>query len=306
MFLHWLRLLGMRLLLRCRSLSRLPLVSRPSAPPPGAPRWRRQSLLALCLWLLVWAGGPGAWAQDRVELRLAERTVEADVYRPAAAPRGAVILSHGFTRSRRTLGGHAAALAEAGFIALTPDLPCTFDFRCNAQALGELVALLREGGRLGEPVAGVVLVGFSAGALSSLLAAATPGVVGYVGLDPFDRTRVDPPSALGLDFARSLQTEAVILRAPPSRCNAEAVAAPWAQALPALRLERVIDGASHCDFESPSDWICGLACGAADPARQALVRRELLEAVERWLPRLSPRAAEVSRPSADPSRPGAD
>lgn len=251
----------------------------------GAMFQRQLHLLALCLTMLCGMAPVAVRAQDSVELVLAERTVQADVYRPAGSARGAVILSHGFTRSRRTLGDHAAALAGAGFLALTPDLPYTFDFRRNAQALGELVALLREGGRLGEPVAGVVLVGFSAGALSSLLAAATPGVVGYVGLDPFDRTRVDPPSALGLDFARGLQTEAVILRAPPSRCNAEAVAAPWAQALPALRLERVIEGASHCDFESPSDWICRLACGPTDPDRQALVRRELLEAVERWLPR---------------------
>ena len=65
--------------------------------------------------------------------------VTLDVY-PAAGPlRGAAILSHGFTRSRRTLAGHAQALADAGVLTLTPDLPCTFDFRCNARALAALV-----------------------------------------------------------------------------------------------------------------------------------------------------------------------
>jgi dienelactone hydrolase len=225
-----------------------------------------------------------AAAQATIELRLAGRTVAVDVYRPVGPLRGAVILSHGFTRSRTTLGGHAAALAAQGILALTPDLPATFDFRRNAQGLGELVAMLRVGGDLGPPVARVVLVGFSAGGLSSLLAAATPGVVGYVGLDPFDRSLPDGQMALGLAFAPSLKTEALLLRAPPSRCNAESVAAPWSKALPALWTDRVIPGASHCDFESPSDWMCAIACGAPDPARQALVRAALVEAMERWLP----------------------
>jgi pimeloyl-ACP methyl ester carboxylesterase len=130
----------------------------------------------------------------------------------------------------------------------------------------------------------VVLVGFSAGGLSSLLAAATPGVVGYVGLDPFDRLASDGASGLGRGFARGLQTEAILLRAPPSRCNAQSVAEPWGALLPRLRYDRLIDGASHCDFESPTDWMCRLACGATDPQREGAVRAALLEAVARWLP----------------------
>jgi hypothetical protein len=129
----------------------------------------------------------------------------------------------------------------------------------------------------------VVLVGFSAGGLSSLLAAGAPGVVGYVGLDPFDK--VQGGGALGRDFAPGLRTEALLLRAPPSRCNAQAVAAPWGGLLPRLLEDRLIEGASHCDFESPTDWMCRVACGATDPKRQGVVREVLLGAVERWLPR---------------------
>ena len=206
-----------------------------------------------------------------------------DVYPTASPPRGAAILSHGFTRSRRTLAGHAQALADAGVLTLTPDLPCTFDFRCNARALAALVGALRAGGTFGAPVERVMLVGFSAGGLSSLLAAHTPGVVGYVGLDPFDRTLPDEAERLGLAAATRLRTEALLLRAPPSRCNAEAVAAPWATALPALWRDELIAGASHCDFESPTDWMCRLACGDIDPARQQRVRQGLLEAAGRWM-----------------------
>jgi dienelactone hydrolase len=229
-------------------------------------------------------GNAGPNARETRTVSLAGRTVELDIHRPATVPRGAVILSHGFTRSRTTLAEHASALAGIGALALSPDLPYTFDFQRNAQALYELVAMLRQGGHLGGPVSRVVLVGFSAGALSSLLAAASPGVVGYIGLDPFDKVLADRQGALGLDFAPLMRTPAVLLRAPASRCNAQAVAAPWAAALPGLVLDRVIDGASHCDFESPTDWICRLACGDTDPARQAIVRDTLLEAVSLWLP----------------------
>ena len=209
--------------------------------------------------------------------------VTLDVY-PAAGPlRGAAILSHGFTRSRRTLAGHAQALADAGVLALTPDLPCTFDFRCNARALAALVGALRAGGTFGAPVERVMLVGFSAGGLSSLLAADTPGVVGFVGLDPFDRTVSGEAEWLGLAAAGRLRTQALLLRAPPSRCNAEAVAAPWGSVLPALWRDELVAGASHCDFESPTDWMCRLACGDTVPARQQQVRQGLLDAAARWL-----------------------
>ena len=209
--------------------------------------------------------------------------VTLDVYLSAGPLRGAAILSYGFTRSRRTLAGHAKALADAGVLTLTPDLPCTFDFRCNARALAALVGVLRAGGTFGPPVERVMLVGFSAGGLSSLLAAHTPGVVGYVGLDPFDRTLPGEAERLGQAAATRLRTEAMLLRAPPSRCNAEAVAAPWATALPALWRDELIAGASHCDCESPTDWMCRLACGDTDPTRQQRVRQGLLEAAARWM-----------------------
>jgi hypothetical protein len=128
-----------------------------------------------------------------------------------------------------------------------------------------------------------MLVGFSARGLSGLLAADTPGVVGYVGLDPFDRAMPGEAERLGLAAASRLQTEALLLRAPVSNCNAEAVAAPWASALPALWRDEFITGASHCGFESPTDWMCRLACGDTDPARQQQVRQGLLDAAAHWV-----------------------
>jgi dienelactone hydrolase len=229
------------------------------------------------------AGPPVPPAVQTLVHALDGHQVTLDLYPHTGTLRGAAILSHGFTRSRRTLAGHAQALADAGVLAITPDLPCTFDFRCNARALAALVGSLRAGGAFGPPVQGVMLVGFSAGGLSSLLAASTPGVVGFVGLDPFDRTMPGEAERLGLAAAARLRTEALLLRAPPSRCNAEAVAAPWGSALPALWRDELITGASHCDFESPSDWMCRLACGDTDAVRQQRVRQALLDAAARWM-----------------------
>ncbi len=237
---------------------------------------------------------PAAWpplqTQVQVQAKLQTQVhtldghrVTLDIYPAAGPPSGAAILSHGFTRSRRTLAGHAQALADSGLLAMTPDLPCTFDFRCNASALAALVGLLRAGGTFGEPIERIMLVGFSAGGLSSLLAADTPGVVGFVGLDPFDRTLPAPAGFLGLTAAGRLRTETLLMRAPPSRCNAEAVAAPWGATLPALWRDELIADASHCDFESPTDWMCRLACGDTDPARQLQVRQGLLDAAARWM-----------------------
>jgi pimeloyl-ACP methyl ester carboxylesterase len=211
-----------------------------------------------------------------LEIALAGRQTQMDVSAPIAGKRtsrDAVILAHGFTRSRATMAGHAAAVARAGLWAVVPDLPYEVDSRDNARALRELVAALR-GGVAGEPLERFVLVGFSAGGLAAILAADSPGVVGYVGLDPFDR-----PGGVGREAAQRLQDPVWLLRGPSSRCNAYAIAEPWVEALPNLVVDRVLPEASHCDFEDPTDRLCEFVCGRADPARQAAVQDFLLEAV---------------------------
>jgi pimeloyl-ACP methyl ester carboxylesterase len=213
-----------------------------------------------------------------VDAILTGRAVRVDVYHPDLAPRGVFILVHGFMRSRATMAEHAAALAHEGVLAIAPDLPYLTDSRDNARALVELIVQIRSGG-FSAPVDRVVLVGFSAGGLATLLAAASPGVVGYVGLDPFDR-----PGGEGLAAAKTLTTPALILRGPPSFCNAYGISGPWGPVLSALIDERLIEHASHCDFEAPTDRWCTVFCGATDPARQRVVHDALLNAARRFLP----------------------
>lgn len=197
---------------------------------------------------------------------------------PARSSRDAVILAHGFTRSRATMAGHAAALARAGYWAVAPDLPSLMDSRDNAVALRELVRQLQQGAA-GPPLDRFVLVGFSAGGLSALLAADAPGVAAYVGLDPFDR-----PSGVGLEAARRLKIPTFLLRGPSAACNAYSIAEPWVRALPRLVQDRQLAAASHCDFESPSDGLCTFVCGKTSPRQQAVVREFLLESVRHALP----------------------
>jgi pimeloyl-ACP methyl ester carboxylesterase len=217
-----------------------------------------------------------AAAPKTLATTLIDVPVAVDVYAPDGPARGAVVIAHGFLRSRTNMVGHAEALAREGYLVVVPDLPSKVDSRANGQALVELVAQLRTGA-LGPPAARIVLVGFSAGGLSTLLAAASPGVVGYVGLDPFDR-----PGGVGLAAAKALRTPVVLLYGAPTFCNAYGIARPWSDALPALRENRRVEGGeSHCDFEAPTDRWCEFLCGTTDPARQQTIRAALLAAVNR-------------------------
>lgn len=100
--------------------------------------------LMLMLWALWWLT-PRAAAQTTVDLMLAGRPTQAEVYGPAETARGAVVLSHGFMRTRATMVGRARMLAEMGVLAVVPNLPFVTDSRDNACALTDLVAQLRAG-----------------------------------------------------------------------------------------------------------------------------------------------------------------
>lgn len=219
-----------------------------------------------------------------LSVKLAGKTVAVDVYKPTGPHTGAAILTHGGFRGRKTMAEHAQALAARGVLAVAPDMPCTIDHRCNARATAELVKTLHLTDTLGVSAKRIMLVGFSAGGLSSLLAADTPGVVGYVGLDPYDHLPSNESERMGMVAARRLATPSLLLRAPASSCNAQSVAAPWGTALKSLWRDELIAGATHCDFEAPTDWMCRLACGDTDASRQSRVRQGLLDTAARWLP----------------------
>jgi dienelactone hydrolase len=258
-----------------------------AAPPVRAPAQRRRARAprasrgAVLAWLLASALAPAAGVAPPVTLETAtialpgfDETV--DIHRPAAtAPIGIAIFAHGFGRSRHRHYDLGRALAEAGVVAIIPDLPNVMDLWANGDAVAELAARV-ESGAFGLPPAPrsrIVLMGTSAGGLATLLAAdRMPGLAGWIGLDPVDRT------GTGADAAARLAVPAIVLLADNSHCNLIGSGRTLARALPRLVRSTKIEGASHCDFESPTNNFCRVICGTSPPDRESRVRDETVAA----------------------------
>jgi pimeloyl-ACP methyl ester carboxylesterase len=161
----------------------------------------------------------------------------------------------------------ARHLADAGVPAVTLDF-------CNARVWdGRHVRNGLDMIRVADALQAerVVYAGFSAGGLAALVAGRNdPRTVGVIALDLVDAGRI------GERMARGLDRPLIGLVGDPSPCNADnnglAVFAATAQA----QVERVL-GAEHCDFESPTDWLCPLIC-RAPPGRVTASRQDIIEA----------------------------
>ena len=243
--------------------------------------------IRFALLLFVLAGGsasaeqPVPFAKLTESTRLAGEDVRVDVYLPSVGPPlGVAILAHGFARTRVRHRDLAQALAAAGFIALVPDLPGLLDAWHNADAIVSLARKVESGdaGIPSVPRRRLVLIGTSIGGLVTVMAAARlPGLAGWIGLDPVDRTRS------GVRAASKLTAPGVVLLAKPSFCNLYGRGSAIARAVPGLLRATVVQGASHCDFESPTDTLCRTACGHGSPGMQEYVRDETVRAVAEML-----------------------
>jgi dienelactone hydrolase len=225
-----------------------------------------------------------AGAQEELPLSVVTEVVElagqpakVDVYRPDGfEPIGVAVLAHGFTRDRTRNRDLGRALALAGVVAVAPDLPHASDGWANANAIGDLVQHLERGG-LGlapAPRSNIVLMGTSAGGLATVIAAADlPGLAGWVGLDPVDQ------GGVGAGAAAKLAVPAVVLLGDPSVCNLFGSGRSFAQAAPTLIRSERLRGASHCDFEGPTNTFCRTVCGRSARGMAESVRSEAVSAV---------------------------
>ena len=239
-------------------------------------------------------------AVERREVNLPAGRVAFDLYAPethGAAP--LVVVAHGFWRSRENMAGWGRHLAQQGFLAAVPDLPAWSDHARNGRAVNELIAWL-----LAHPPASVpidderiAVLGFSAGGLATLLAAAdNPRIRLWVGLDPVDRGNA------GATAAARFTATAVVITAEPSRCNAQGNAAAIARALGDRVTAVAVPGATHADAEWPTDWKARLLCGGSSEARRALFvehATRALRALVRPAPGPSARIRPI-RPGPDP------
>jgi dienelactone hydrolase len=197
---------------------------------------------------------------------LTKSEVPVDVYVPEGVEQApTLVIAHGFSRSRANMAGWGSLLASNGFIAVVPNLPSWADHQRNGQALSELLDRVNRGEVVREPRPNGAggLMGFSAGGLSSLLAASSNRSARcWVGLDPVDL------AGLGTNAAKSLDLPCVVLQAEPAAWNAQGNSSEIVRALPGPMFALRVADAVHVDAEDPTDWLAELACGRSDPLRR--------------------------------------
>lgn len=237
---------------------------------------------------------PPLYAITSQAIELAGQQQQVDVYQPLdRASRGVAIVAHGFGRSRVRHRGLGKALAVSGVTAVIPDLPNLMNLWGNGTAIVELAHQL-EAGALGLPPVArgeLVLIGTSAGGLATVLASAElPGLAGWIGLDPVDRT------GTGVAAAERLASPAVVLLAPSTGCNLLGSGRAVARAAPNLLRSTTFAGASHCDFEDPTNKFCQVVCGESSPEMQARIRSDIVEAATALLAGAVPPDARAAAP----------
>lgn len=213
-------------------------------------------------------------------------TVAYDLYLPRAtaglpeAPWPAVVLAHGFARSRERHAGTARHLAERGFVVLVADLVSLLGGEGAREtnvvdARGHVEWLRVRAATPGDALWGLVdperlaLAGFSAGGAVAFEAAAGARVRAVVLLDavPWRRT---------LEAARTMPgTRLLSLRSEPSSCNAKGSVRELLAALPFGSDDVRVVGATHCDPEDPTDGACRLFCGGTSEEARGAYRRLL-------------------------------
>lgn len=238
----------------------------------------RSHLLSLALCLIA----ASALAQSATFIKTTEvveitgYAEEVDIYRPGGGTAlGVAVIAHGFTRSRVRHKDLGETLARAGVIAVIPNLPSAVNHWGNGDAIVELAQKLEAGvfGVPPTPRSRLVLIGTSAGGLATVLAAAQlPGVAGWIGLDPVDRT------GTGAQAAAELNAPAVVMLAGASSCNLFGSGRDIARALPHLLRTLAWKEASHCDFEDPTNNLCRVLCGKSSTQMQLRIRRETVAA----------------------------
>lgn len=175
-----------------------------------------------------------------------------------------VVLAHGFLRDQRRMEGLAVALADQGI----PTVTLNF---CNGRPwdgshIQNGLDMIEVARHLGA--SSVIYAGFSAGGLAALVAGRLdPKTRGVLVLDLVDS------GGIGVGMARALDQPLIGLAGAPAACNAHNNGrAVFATAAKPLLIS--IAGASHCDFESPTDWLCESVCSGVDegsPARRRAI-----------------------------------
>jgi pimeloyl-ACP methyl ester carboxylesterase len=221
---------------------------------------------------------PGGVTKRTQTVTLTGQPVKVDFYLPSSSgPAPLVIIAHGFSRNRKTMAGWGGMLAAHGFLAVVLDMPTLADHARNGRAVAELLARVQAGELIPQPKPNgpAALVGFSAGGLSTLLAAGgNTNVACWVGLDPVAM------GAAATQAAESLRIPCFVLRAEPASWNANGTARRTFMSLPGPAFMLAVNQATHVDAECPTSLAADWICGQSDPARREVFGRYLLASVQ--------------------------
>jgi dienelactone hydrolase len=191
----------------------------------------------------------------------------------------AVVLDHGFARSKGRHSATARFLAERGVVVLVANLVSLLGGEsaqlANVANTRDHVAWLKARAEtLGDSLFGLVdperiaLAGHSAGgAVAFEAAAGGTQVRAVVLLDavPWQRTI---EAARKMPFTRFLS-----LRSEPSACNSRGSVRKLLANLSFAGDDVRIVGGTHCDAEDPTDVVCRLFCGGTSDDARAAYRR---------------------------------
>jgi len=190
-------------------------------------------------------------------------SMEYSVYSPIGLESSqTVILGHGFARGSGVMVGWAEHFASWGVEVLLPTL-CHYnvfagvDHEMNGLNLQELADV--------RGLSEVVYAGHSAGGLAAVIAASQDvRAIGLLGLDTTD-TQGSPgvPDVIGRVYAGTVTCPAFSIRGMPSSCNADGNGIDLFRMMDDYKAVR-INGADHCDFENPTDFVCETACSIND------------------------------------------
>lgn len=193
----------------------------------------------------------------------------------AEAPFPVLVLTHGFARDYGRQVANAAVYAQEGIIVMIPNAATRaggVELRHREvveRTVGHVDWLIERGNDQDDKLFGLVdngriaLAGHSAGGAISLEAARDLQAAGR------------PPAALVLldavpynstiDDAGTLDPLPMLsLRSEPHPCNSDGSVGEVIAALSFPIEDILIEGATHCDPESPTDITCAIACGRSD------------------------------------------
>lgn len=212
-------------------------------------------------------------------------TVVYDLFVPqgAAGQRfPAILLIHGFARSKAQHAANARYMAERGIVVMTPNLTSTAgdegQYRNALNMVDLLYWLVVRSVTPGDTLSGKLdftklgLAGHSAGGAVAFEAATISQAIGLpltalnlLDAVPWSRTTAAAPALSPLGLAS--------LRSEPSSCNANGSVLGLLGGLRFASEDVRIVGATHCDPENPSDFFCRLVCGGGSTARQTTYQR---------------------------------